>query len=64
MLNLNRYKEQERCQCFGSSLDSIVMFACVFMTSTAVLQSQDTIKVFLLPAINILFMAMEVRGKS
>lgn len=37
------------------------MFALIFMTSTDVPQSQDSIKICPLSSINIFFMAVEVR---
>lgn len=46
---------------FWLSSDDTAMFVLIFMTSTGLLQSQDSIKVCPLPSINIVFMAREVR---
>lgn len=46
---------------FWLSSNSIVMFALIFMTSTRIPQSQDSIKVCPLPSINIFFMGREER---
>lgn len=42
---------------------STLMFVLIFMTSSAIVHSQDSFKVSPLPSINIFFMALEV-GKS
>lgn len=55
-------KSKKMSTLFCLSSDSTVMFAFLFMTSTNVLQSQDSNKVFSLPSINTFFMATGVRG--
>lgn len=56
-------KTRRMLRLFQLLSDSTVMLGLIFMTSTGVLQSLDSIKVCPLPSINIFFMAREVRER-
>ena len=56
-------KSKQMSTLFCLSSDSAIMFAFLFMTSTDVLQTQDSIRFFPLPSINRFFMAGRVRGR-